>query len=58
MAGSVELPTMFLVGALAFSEVIGPVQWAACALILAAIALTPARATRSLPSKLASPPRV
>lgn len=57
MAGSVELPTMFLVGALAFSEVIGPAQWAACALILAAIALTPARATRSLPSKLASPPR-
>ena len=57
MAGSVELPTMFLVGALAFSETIGPAQWAAGALILAAIALTPARATRSLPSRLASPPR-
>ena len=56
MAGSVELPTMFLVGALAFSEAISPAQWAGCALILAAIALTPARATRSLHSRLARPP--
>lgn len=46
VAGSVELPTMFLVGLLAFSEPLGPGQWAACALVLAALFLAPTRATR------------
>lgn len=46
VAGSVELPTMFLVGLLAFSEPLGPGQWAACAMILAALFLAPARPSR------------
>lgn len=46
VAGSAELPTMFLVGWLAFSEPLGPGQWLACALIVMAIFLAPARPTR------------
>jgi len=46
VAGSAELPTMFLVGWLAFSEPLGPGQWLACALIVVAIFLAPARPTR------------
>ncbi|WP_169054040.1 DMT family transporter [Nitratireductor sp. XY-223] len=42
MAASVELPTNFIVGWIAFSEAIGGGLWAACLLILAAILITPA----------------
>jgi drug/metabolite transporter (DMT)-like permease len=41
-AGSVELPTMLLVGALAFGEALGPREIAAAALVLAAILIAPA----------------
>ena len=40
MAGSVELPTMFLVGAIAFGEPLGWTHLTAAALIFCAIALT------------------
>ncbi len=43
MAGSIELPTMFVVGWLAFAETIGPAQFAAGALVVAAIIVTPSR---------------
>ncbi|SMF53594.1 EamA domain-containing membrane protein RarD [Tistlia consotensis] len=42
MAGSLELPTMFLVGALGFGEPIGPAELAAALLICLAVALAPA----------------
>lgn len=45
IAGSVELPTMFLVGWVAFSEPLGPGQWIAGGLILTAIVLSQARPT-------------
>lgn len=45
-AGSVELPTMFVIGWLAFGESIGPGQWAACGLILLSVILVQARVTR------------
>lgn len=48
VAGSIELPTMFLVGWFAFAEPVGPAQWAACALVIAAIALTPGQAIRTV----------
>jgi drug/metabolite transporter (DMT)-like permease len=41
-AGSVELPTMLAIGALAFGEVLGPREIAAAALVLAAILTAPA----------------
>jgi drug/metabolite transporter (DMT)-like permease len=41
MAGSVELPTMFVVGWLAFGEAITPLQIAAGVLVVMAILLTP-----------------
>jgi drug/metabolite transporter (DMT)-like permease len=41
-AGSVELPTMLAVGALAFGEALGPREIAAAALVLAAILIAPA----------------
>jgi drug/metabolite transporter (DMT)-like permease len=43
VAGSVELPTMFLVGWFAFAEPVGLAQWAACAVVIAAIVLTPGK---------------
>lgn len=43
MAGSVELPTMFLIGWLAFGEDIGPLQLLAAAMVLTAIVITPVR---------------
>jgi drug/metabolite transporter (DMT)-like permease len=43
MAGSVELPTMFLVGWLGFGESIGPMQLIAAGMVLAAIVITPVR---------------
>lgn len=48
IAGSIELPTMFLVGWFAFAEPVGLAQWAACAIVIAAIALTPGRAVRGV----------
>jgi len=41
--GSIELPTMFAVGWLAFAEPLGPREAAAGALVLTAILMTPAR---------------
>jgi len=43
MAGSMELPTMLLVGWLAFGEPIGPTQLVAAAMLLTAVAITPNR---------------
>jgi drug/metabolite transporter (DMT)-like permease len=49
VAGSVELPTMFLVGWFAFAEPVGRgAQWLACGIVIAAIALTPGKAIRSV----------
>jgi drug/metabolite transporter (DMT)-like permease len=45
MAGSAELPTMFVVGWLAFGEAIGLLQLIAGVLVLVAIMITPARRT-------------
>lgn len=42
MAGSLELPTMFLVGLLAFGEAIGPMEYLAAALICLAVVVAPA----------------
>ncbi len=43
MTGSVELPTMFVIGWLAFGETLGSAQLVAGALVLLAIALAPSR---------------
>lgn len=51
IAGSVELPTMFVVGWVAFSEPLGIGQWIAGALILTAIHLSQARQTAGEPRK-------
>ncbi len=55
VAGSVELPTMFLVGWILLGEHIGPAQWIACLLMTLAIVLTPARSTRSLSTQMVLP---
>jgi len=52
MAGAIELPMMFLIGWLAFGEALHPSQAVACALVLAAIALTPTRRPRSVAASL------
>ena len=57
VAGSIELPTMFLVGWVLLGESIGIVQWLACALVTFAILLTPARAQQRLSSSLVIPQR-
>ena len=49
MAGSVELPTMFLIGWLGFGEDIGPLHLLAACLVLAAIVITPVRRNRWVP---------
>lgn len=54
MAGSIELPTMFVVGWLAFGESVGPAQWIACALIVTAIVLTPSKVTRNVATNIAT----
>lgn len=46
MAGSLELPTMFLVGALAFGEPVGPAELGAAALICASVVVAPAIVAR------------
>ena len=48
IAGSIELPTMFLVGWFAFAEPVGLAQWIACGIVISAIALTPAQAIRTV----------
>lgn len=55
IAGSIELPTMFLVGLLFMNETIGPAQWIACGLVTLAIVMTPARATRNLSTQMIMP---
>jgi drug/metabolite transporter (DMT)-like permease len=55
MAGSIELPTMFLVGWLMLGESIGVPQWIACLLVTLAILVTPARATRNLSTQMIMP---
>jgi len=55
VAGSVELPTMFLVSALLLGEAIGGWQWLACLLVTLAILITPARATRNLSTQMVLP---
>ena len=48
VAGSIELPVMFAVGFLAFGEALHPAQAVACAMVLGAILLTPAKQPRSV----------
>ena len=55
MVGSIELPTMFVVGWFAFGEVISPVQLIAGAIVLIAIVITPPRRALSVVSKMATP---
>ena len=55
VAGSIELPMMFLVGLLLMNETIGFVQWVACLLVTLAIVMTPARATRNLSTQMVMP---
>lgn len=55
VAGSIELPMMFLVGLLFLNETIGAVQWVACVLVTTAIVMTPARATRNLSTQMVMP---
>ncbi len=54
-AGAVELPTMFVIGWLAFAESISPTQIAAGAFVVAAILIAPVVRPESLPSPLPSP---
>lgn len=53
IAGSIELPTMFLVGWFAFAEPVGVAQWIACTIVISAIALTPSRSIRSIAANAA-----
>jgi len=52
IAGSIELPVMFLVGWAAFGEVLNVAQLVACALVITAIVLTPAKRARSVAATL------
>jgi drug/metabolite transporter (DMT)-like permease len=54
--GSIELPTMFAVGVLAFGEVITGAQAVACALVLGAIAMTQSRSTRTVSTVISKEP--
>ena len=54
--GSIELPTMFAVGVLAFGEVITAAQAIACALVLGAIAMTQSRSTRTVTTVISKEP--
>lgn len=51
--GSIELPTMFAVGLLAFGETVNVAQGVACILVLAAIAITRSRSTRAINTVIA-----
>ncbi|MBY6083063.1 DMT family transporter [Ruegeria arenilitoris] len=57
VVGSIELPTMFVVGFVAFGEAITAPQAIACALVLGAIAITRSRTTRTLTTVIANEPR-
>ena len=57
VVGSIELPTMFAVGFLAFHEAISLPQAWACALILSAIAITRSRRTRTVSTVLTRSPK-
>lgn len=52
IAGSVELPVMFLVGWAAFGEALNMAQVVACGLVILAIVLTPAKRARSVAATL------
>lgn len=54
--GSIELPTMFAVGILAFGEVVTWAQAIACALVLGAIALTQSRSTQTVTTVISKKP--
>ena len=54
--GSIELPTMFAVGILAFGEVVTWAQAVACALILCAIALTQSHSTQTVTTVISKKP--
>lgn len=56
VVGSIELPTMFAVGAFAFGEVITGAQALACALVIGAIALTQSRSTRTVTTVISKKP--
>ncbi len=56
VVGSIELPTMFAVGMLAFGEVITAAQAIACALVLGAIAMTQSRSTRTVTTVISKEP--
>lgn len=56
VVGSIELPTMFVVGFVAFGEAITAPQAIACALVLGAIAITRSRTTRTLTTVIANEP--
>lgn len=56
VVGSIELPTMFAVGAFAFGEVITGAQALACALVMGAIALTQSRSTRTVTTVISKQP--
>lgn len=56
VVGSIELPTMFAVGAFAFGEAITGAQALACALVLGAIALTQSRSTRTVTTVISKKP--
>ena len=57
VVGSIELPTMFAVGFLAFGEAITAQQAIACVLVLAAIGITRSRKSRPLSTVLATTPK-
>ncbi len=54
MAGSFELPTMFVVGWLAFGESITAWQMLAGAMVVAAIAISPSKRVRNLSTQIAT----
>ncbi|WP_170604909.1 DMT family transporter [Ruegeria arenilitoris] len=56
VVGSIELPTMFAVGFLAFGEAITAPQAIACAIVMGAIAINRSRKTRNVPTVLAKSP--
>ncbi len=51
-AGAVELPTIFVIGWLAFGESIGPLQLVAGSLVIVAVLITP---SRPAPAAVAEP---
>lgn len=57
VVGSIELPTMFVVGFVAFGEAITAPQAIACALVLGAIGITRSRTTRTLTTVIAKEPK-